>query len=92
MNSSARDVVVTVEVERGQTIITREEELGLSRLLDEGERLLVVAPCQLRITVALLNLAQHDQRHRKVVELVELAIQVESRLRRRAGPAPRTGS
>jgi hypothetical protein len=79
-------VVVTVEVERGQAIIAREEELRLPCRLDEGERLLIVAPRQLRVAMALLDLAQHYERHRQVVELAELAVEVEGRLRRREAP------
>ena len=64
-------------MEGGQPVVAREEELGLAHLLGETERLSIVPSSQLGLAVALVDLAEHDQGHREVVELAELAVQLD---------------
>ena len=53
----------------GETSIAGEQQLRLVGLLGERERFPVVRDRAGRIAVTLVDLPEHDQRHRQVIEL-----------------------
>src|SRR5712691_2920558 len=74
-------LVVEVQVERGQAVIARKQELRLAGLLGQAERLGVVLERAGSLTAALVDLAEHDQRDGQVIELAELPVELDRGLR-----------
>src|SRR5689334_6845169 len=69
--------VVAVEAERRQSIIAGKQELGLAGLERYLQRLIVKAEREVGRIVALVDLGEHGQRHRKVLALVERAVNLD---------------
>src|SRR5262245_14837614 len=69
-------------MQRGEAIVAREHELRFAGALDEAERLVIALERTRRVAVALVDLTEHDQRYREVVELTELTIQLDGGPRR----------
>src|SRR5207247_10476520 len=74
-------LVAEVQVKRGQAIVAGEQELRLARLRDQAERLPVALEGARGVAVALVDLAQHDERDSEVVELTELPVELDGGLR-----------
>src|SRR5262245_6602063 len=73
-------LVTEIQVQRSKAIVAREHELWFAGGLDEAERLAVALERTRRIAVALIDLPEHDERHREVIELTELTIQLDGGL------------
>src|SRR6185369_11098973 len=70
-----------VEIQRRQTIVAGKKQLRLVDLLGQMQCLRVRLEGERVIAVALVNLTEHDERHREVIEQSEAAIQLCSRAR-----------
>jgi hypothetical protein len=75
-------LVAQIEMGGGEAIIAGEQQLRLVGLLGERERFLVVRDRAGRIAVALVDLPEHDQRQREVVELPEAPVEIDGGVRR----------
>src|SRR5258708_5552341 len=76
------DLVASVEIKGRQTVVAREEELGLPNLLGEGQRLLVHGKGLAMLAVALVDLTEHDQGHGEVIEEAQSSVEIDGSLRR----------
>ncbi len=75
-------LVPGVEIERGQTVVAGEQKLRLTALLGQAQRLLVLGEGLAVLTVALMDLAEDDQRHGQVIEQPQTPVEVDGGLRR----------
>ena len=75
--------IVEVEIERCQAIIAWKQQLRLASFARDLERLAVEAAWQFGLAVALMDLAEHDQRHRQVLALVERPVDLDRLFGRR---------
>src|SRR5262245_36118275 len=66
-----------IEIRGGEAVVAGKQQLGLADALDQVERLAIVAERSLGVAAALVDLAEHDERDGQVVELAELAVEVE---------------
>src|SRR5688500_17115003 len=67
-----------VEVERSEAVVAGKEELRLSGLFSQAKCLLVGCKSESVIAMALMDLTEHDQRHRQVVQQPEPTVEVDS--------------
>src|SRR3990172_3152418 len=76
------DLIAHLEIQRGETIVAREEQLRLARRLGKGLRFPIALERSRGIAaVTLIDLSQHDQRNREMVEVAQPPVQVDRRLR-----------
>jgi hypothetical protein len=75
-------VVPGIQMQRSQAVVAGEEELRFPCLLGKPQRLLIRREGQRVVAVALVNLSEHDQWHRQVVEKPKLTVEVDCLLRR----------
>ena len=81
MNSSAWRLVAQIQVDGGEAIVAGKQQLRLVGLLGERERFPVVRDRAGRIAVTLVDLPEHDQRHRQVIELPEAPVEIDRGVR-----------
>lgn len=66
--------IIEVEIERRKTIIARKEQLRLARFARQFERFVIESGSHFGLPLALVDLPQHDQRHRQMLALIERPI------------------
>ena len=74
--------VAAIQVDRGETVVAREDQLRLPNPLSQRERLAIRVVGLLELAAALMDLRDHDERNREVVQLPQLAVERGGRLRR----------
>lgn len=75
-------LVAQVQVNGGEAIVAGKQQLRLVRRLGERERFPVVCDRAGRIAVTLVDLPEHDQGHREVIELPEAPVEIDRGVRR----------
>ena len=74
--------VAQVQKNGSNPLVAGEEELGITNLLSQVQSLPVVLESRIVFGMTLIDLAEHDEGHREVIELVQLPIQFDGCLSR----------
>ena len=75
-------LVPGIEIKSSEAIVAGEEQLRLADLFGQAQRFLIGGEGQSVVAVALVDLAQDDQRNRQVIEEPQSSVEVDGLLRR----------
>src|SRR5207245_7396522 len=70
-------LIAGVEVEGSEAVVARKQKLRLAGLLGQAERFLIRSEGLGTLSMALVNLAEHDQGHRQVIEQSQTAVEID---------------
>ena len=74
--------VTTIEANRREPIVTRQNQLWLLDPFGKRQCLAIRLLRLLKLALALMDLPHHDERYRKMIQLPQLAIEIDRCMRR----------